>query len=60
MRLEPGTFFVACGLAESTPAVTNYGRTVLSVNKNILRSAARGSGYSEIAARDRLSVADGC
>jgi len=34
--LNPVSFFAAFGLAENTLAVSNYGRTFLSVNKNAL------------------------
>jgi thioester reductase-like protein len=54
--LNPTHFFVAYGLAESTLAVTNYGRTVLSVNKNALTLGRTRvvSDVSEIAAARQI------
>ena len=54
--LNPAHFFVAYGLAESTLAVTNYGRTVLSVNKNGLALGRTRvvSDVSEIAAARQI------
>ena len=54
--LNPAHFFVAYGLAESTLAVTSYGRTVLSVNKNALALGRTRvvSDVSEIATARRI------
>ena len=54
--LKPEHFVVAYGLAENTLAVTSYGRTVLSINKNAsaLRKARAISQVSEISAAKQI------
>ncbi|MGA8496283.1 MAG: thioester reductase domain-containing protein [Xanthobacteraceae bacterium] len=54
--LNPEHFVVAYGLAENTLAVTSYGRTVLSINKNAsaLRRARAISRVSEISAAKQI------
>jgi thioester reductase-like protein len=54
--LKPEHFVVAYGLAENTLAVTSYGRTVLSINKNAsaLRRARAISQVSEISAAKQI------
>jgi thioester reductase-like protein len=54
--LKPECFFVAYGLAENTLAVSNCGRSILSVNKKALslRKVRVTSEVSEIAAAIRI------
>lgn len=54
--LKPEYFFVAYGLAENTLAVSNYGRDILSVNKNVLAlgKARVTANVSEITAARQI------
>ena len=54
--LKPERFFVAYGLAENTLAVSNYGRNILSINKNALarRKVRVTTEVSEVALARRI------
>jgi len=54
--LKPDSFFVAYGLAENTLAVSNYGRTALSVNRKALaRDAVRlTTGVADVGSATHL------
>jgi thioester reductase-like protein len=56
LGLNPRRFYVAYGLAENTLAVSSYGRTVLSVNRQALalRKVRATTDISEVAVSKRL------